>query len=140
MTIVANSVKNFQVKVVANGEHELFVDEPESYGGDNTGPNPYSFLLSALAGCKIITTQMYAKRKQWPLEGIEITMSHSRVYEVDCENCENDTNAKIDLIETEISFKGELSDEQLARLLSISERCPVHRTLTSETKIVTKIV
>ncbi|MCH7480148.1 MAG: OsmC family protein [Chloroflexi bacterium] len=139
MSIKAKSLENFQVDI-KSGQHVMRADEPISVGGDDTGPNPYDLLLASLAACKIITTQMYARRKGWPLTGVEIQMSTKKIHAKDCEDCESDPNAKIDIIETEISFEGDLDQEQLERLKDISEKCPVHRTLTSETKIRTKLV
>lgn len=137
MAITAHSLENFQVEI-HSGVHELRADEPLSAGGDDTGPNPYDLLLSSLAACKIITVQMYARRKEWPLQGVELSMSTHKVHAEDCEDCESNPNARVDIIETEIRFLGELDEAQLERLTEISERCPVHRTLTSETKIHTK--
>lgn len=139
MSIQARSLENFQVEI-KSGQHVIRADEPIAVGGDDTGPNPYDLLLASLAACKIITTQMYARHKGWPLTGIEVRMSTKKIHAKDCEDCESDPDAKIDIIETEISFEGELDEEQLKRLKDISEKCPVHRTLTSETKIRTKLV
>ena len=139
MPITARSLKNFQVEVDAHG-HQFIVDEPVSVGGDDAGPDPYDILLGALAGCKIITVQMYARRKGWPLEGVQVSMSHNRVHAEDCEDYESETKGMLDLIEVDISFEGDLTGEQVDRLKQISERCPVHKTLTSDTKIETKLV
>jgi putative redox protein len=139
MSIEARSLENFQVEI-KSGQHVMRADEPIGVGGDDTGPNPYDFLLASLAACKIITTQMYARRKEWPLEGVQVSMSTQKIHAKDCEDCESDPNARIDIIETEISFEGDLDKEQLERLKEISEKCPVHRTLTSETKIRTVLV
>ena len=139
MSIKARSTENFQVEIIS-GNHKFLADEPVSVGGDDKGPHPYDFLLSALAACKIITTQMYAQRKGWPLTGVNVEMSTEKIHAKDCEDCESDPNARIDIIDTTISFSGDLSAEQLDRLREISKRCPVHRTLTSETKIRTKMV
>lgn len=139
MSIEARSLENFQVEI-KSGQHMIQSDEPVGVGGDDTGPNPYDLLLASLAACKIITTRMYARRKQWPLTGVAIRMSTHKIHAKDCEDCESDPNARIDIIETEISFEGDLDKEQLERLKDISEKCPVHRTLTSETKILTKLL
>jgi putative redox protein len=45
----------------------------------------------------------------------------------------------VDRIECELEFRGPLTDEQRERLAEIAERCPVHRTLVSEVKIVTAL-
>jgi putative redox protein len=137
-TVTARLIQNYQVDVKA-GNHQFLIDEPLDKGGDDLGPNPYDMLLGALAGCKLITVQMYARRKGWPLEGMDIQLSHNKIHAKDCEDCESES-AKVDIIEVEISFQGDLTEEQLERLAEISTRCPVHKTLTSETKIRTKLV
>ena len=139
MTITARSLDNFQVEI-KSGIHTLRADEPIPSGGEDTGPDPYALLLASLAACKIITTQMYARRKGWALEGVEINMSTHKIHARDCEDCESDPEAKVDIIETRIRFLGSLGEDQLERLLEISKKCPVHRTLTSETKIRTELI
>ncbi len=84
-----------------------------------------------------MTLRMYADRKGWPLEGIEVRLEHSRIHAADCEECET-KEGKIDRIDVRLAVEGELSGEQRARLLEIADRCPVHRTLTSETRIVSE--
>jgi len=139
MSVQAHIRENFQIEV-NSGAHTFIVDEPASVGGDDLGPSPYDVLLASLAACKLITVQMYARRKGWPLEDVQLEMSTSKIHASDCEDCESDPNARIDLIEAELRFIGDLDDEQKARLLYISERCPVHRTLTTETKIQSKLL
>lgn len=134
MTISAKSGTKFQVDVLS-GAHRIRVDEPIAVGGDDSGPNPYDMLLSSLAACKIITVQMYARHKNWPLDSVEVELSTKKVHARDCEESESDPNARIDVIDVEIRFNGNLDEAQLERLSEISERCPVHRTLTSETII-----
>jgi putative redox protein len=85
-----------------------------------------------------MTVALYARRKQWPLDGVTVRLSHSRIHAADCADCET-KEGKLDQIERELSFSGMLSDEQRTRLLEIAERCPVHRTLTSEIKIRTRL-
>lgn len=139
MAITARSIENFQVEINAQN-HTIMADEPVEVGGDDVGPNPYDLLLSSLAACKIITVQMYARRKKWPLAGVELNMSTSKIHSQDCEDCESDPNARVDIIDTEIRFLGDLDEDQIGRLKDISEKCPVHRTLMSETKIRTKVL
>jgi uncharacterized OsmC-like protein len=81
-----------------------------------------------------MTLALYARRKQWPLEGVTVELRHSRIYAADCADCET-KEGKIDRIETSIAVAGSISDEQRARLLDIAAKCPVHRTLTSEIEI-----
>jgi putative redox protein len=116
------------------GEHELIADEPTELGGDDAGPGPYDLLLAALGTCKAITLRMYADRKGWFLGGVNLTLKHGHVHAKDCEDCESDSG-KLDEITVEVELLGDLTDEQRERLLEIADKCPVHRTLTSETKI-----
>lgn len=139
MAITARSLDNLQVEI-RSGVHTLSADEPTEYGGNDSGPNPYDLLLASLAACKIITVQMYARRKGWPLESMDLSMSTRKVHARDCEDCESDPDARVDIIETEIRLIGPLEADQRERLIEISEKCPVHRTLTSETKIRTSLV
>ena len=85
-----------------------------------------------------MTVALYARRKQWPLEGVTVTLQHSRIHAADCAECET-KEGRLDRIEREIALAGPLGDEQRARLLEIAERCPVHRTLTSEISIRTRL-
>jgi putative redox protein len=85
-----------------------------------------------------MTVALYARRKQWPLDGVTVRLRHFRIHAADCADCET-KDGKLDQIERELSFSGMLSDEQRGRLLEIAEKCPVHRTLTSEVKIRTRL-
>ncbi len=120
------------------GRHGLRADEPVALGGADAGPTPYGFVLAGLGACTSMTLRMYADRKQWPLSGVQVRLRHSKIYAQDCAECET-KEGKIDHIERDITLLGELSDEQRARLLEIANRCPVHRTLTSEIRIVTRL-
>lgn len=139
MQVTAVSKKNLQVEI-QTGNHQLLADEPVRDGGDDAGPNPYDLLLSALAACKVMTVHLYARRKQWPVETVSITLNHEKIHARDCEDCESDGTAKVDIITAQIHFVGELDAAQIERLAQIADRCPVHRTLTSETKIRTTVV
>jgi putative redox protein len=132
--VIVSSVGFLREEIIA-GRHRLLAGEPVEAGGDDAGPDPYSLLLSALGACTAMTLQLYARRKQWPLEKVEVSLRHARVHAEDCEDCETKAG-KLDRIERFISLGGPLSDEQKQRLLEIAQRCPVHRTLTSEISIV----
>jgi len=86
-----------------------------------------------------MTIALYARRKQWPLTGVTIRLRHSRVHAIDCAECET-KQGLLDRIECEIALDGDLTEEQRAKALEIADRCPVHRTLTSEINIRTKLV
>jgi putative redox protein len=86
-----------------------------------------------------MTLGLYARRKQWPLEAVRVRLRHSRVHAADCENCETEVGM-IDHIEREIELLGSLDEDQRARLLDIADKCPVHRTLTSEIAIRSRLL
>ncbi len=137
MSIVARSGQNLQVEITA-GSHLLIADEPAGIG-DDAGPSPYDLLLSALAACTVITLRMYARRKGWALTSVEARLSTRKVHAADFETCEDDPNARIDLIERELVLRGELDAEQRARLIEIADRCPVHRSLVGEIVVETRV-
>ena len=122
---------------VTAGPHHWVADEPKHIGGDDTGPSPYDMLLGALGACTTMTLQMYARRKKWPLESVQVHLSHERLYAEDCAECEQ-TEGKVERITRTITVKGPLDDAQRARILEIADRCPVHRTLEGRPTIVTK--
>jgi len=121
------------------GSHELFVDEPTSYGGTDSGPSPYDLILAALGSCTSMTIGLYARKRSWPVEKISVSLWHSKIHAEDCEDCET-KEGPIDRIEMEIHLDGALTDEQRAKLMEIAEKCPVHQTLTSEINIKTRAV
>ena len=86
-----------------------------------------------------MTLALYARRKSWPLDGVTVRLSHSRIHAQDCADCET-KEGKLDQIERELVLSGRLDETQRARLVQIADMCPVHRTLTSEIKIRTRLV
>ncbi|WP_340106220.1 OsmC family protein [Rhodohalobacter sp. 8-1] len=119
--------QNYKTSLTA-GNHELTADEPQSVGGQDTGPDPYDYLLMSLGSCTAITLRMYIERKKWKVDDIYVELRHFKDHAEDCEDCDEES-AKIDKIEEEIIVKGDLSDEQLDKLLEISHKCPVYKTL-----------
>lgn len=123
---------------VQAGRHTWFADEPASVGGQDRGPTPYDLLLSALGACTAITLRLYASRKQWPLEGIEVRLRHGRVHGQDCEKCE-ENGPLLEQVDKELHLLGPLSEEQRQRLETISSKCPVQKTLQASLRIVTTL-
>jgi uncharacterized OsmC-like protein/alpha/beta superfamily hydrolase len=122
---------------VSIGPHHLLADEPRSVGGDDTGPGPYDFVLAGLGACTSMTMRLYADRKSFPLERATVTLNHSKIHAEDCEECEK-RKGMLDQIEVAIGLEGPLDADQRKRILEIADKCPVHRTLTSEIRIVTR--
>ena len=119
--------------------HYWKADEPKELGGRDQGPTPYSLLLSALGSCTVITVQMYANRKNWPLQAVKVQLEHERIHAQDCEDCETE-NGMISEIRLAVHLLGDLSEEQRQRLFEISGKCPVKRTLTGEIKVRSKLL
>ncbi len=129
--VTVSSLNNLQNEVRYGDDQRLITDEPASLGGDGAGPDPYTLLLSALGGCISMTVTLYARRKQWPLERVTVRLRQNRIHAKDCSECTEDMEGFVHQIERSVTFEGDLTDEQLARLTEISHKCPVHKTLTS---------
>jgi len=123
----------FLTEVNASG-HRLLADEPESAGGTNLGPSPYDLLAAALAACTSMTLQAYARLKAIPLEAALVRVRHDKIHALDCAACET-REGRIDRFERVLELQGQLDTEQRRKLLEIADKCPVHRTLTSEVRI-----
>ena len=130
--VVVTSQKNLQNEVRYGPSQTLITDEPSEIGGDGAGPDPYSLLLGALGSCISMTVTLYARRKQWPLEQVTVRLKQNRIHAKDCQECNQNVEGYVHRIERSVSFKGNLTDEQIARLKEISHKCPVHKTLSSQ--------
>ena len=122
---------------ISVGPHRLAADEPVAAGGEDTGPGPYDFLLAGLGACTSMTMRLYADRKSLPLERTTVTLTHSKIHAQDCAECET-KEGMLDQIDRVIAMEGALDAEQRKKLMEIADKCPVHRTLTSEIRIVTR--
>ncbi len=134
--VIESGSGTFTQRITA-GRHELMSDEPRPVG-DDAGPTPYDLLLAALGSCTSMTVRMYAKRRDWPLEQVRVTLRHSRIHAEDCANCETRAGL-VSHIDLDIELIGDLDDDQRQRLLLIAGRCPVHQTLTAEIDIATTL-
>lgn len=106
--------------------HRFLVDEPVHVGGTDEGPSPFELLWASLASCTTITLRMYADRKKWPLEDIQVRIRHAR-------------EGGRDHVVRELRLEGPLDAEQRQRLVEIADRCPVHRTLERGVEITTEV-
>ena len=128
-----------------DGRHRVIVDEPPP-DGEDLGSEAYEMLLGALGGCMAITLLMYAKRKQWPVEDVTVTLTHDKVQPRDNEAFSSEgveaagPGGRLDLIQIKMFIKGDLDNEQLDRLLEIANRCPVHRTLEARPKMTSELI
>jgi putative redox protein len=117
-----------QVLITA-GPARFVADEPVELGGLDLGPTPHDLVAAGLAACTSQTLRLYARRKDWPLGPVQVTVSHSR----------DATRSPPDIFTRVIALKGALDDEQKARLLEIAERCPVHLMLTGGASVSTSL-
>ena len=118
--------------------HALVADEPTKVGGNDFGPNPYELLNAALGACTAMTLRMYANRKKWDLREVRVHLSHRHDYNEDMVNS-GDKKSKIDLFERILEIEGDLDETQIQRLIEIADRCPVHKTLHTETRVETVV-
>jgi uncharacterized OsmC-like protein/fermentation-respiration switch protein FrsA (DUF1100 family) len=136
--VVVRETRNSKFQNTVSIEpHHLLADEPAAAGGEDSGPGPYDYVLAGLGACTSMTMRLYADRKSFPLERATVTLSHSKIYATDCAECET-KEGMLDQIEVAIGLEGPLDADQRKRILEIADKCPVHRTLTSEIRIVTR--
>lgn len=119
-------------------QHHLTSDEPIKVGGNDFGPGPYELVSAGLGACTAMTLHMYARRKKWPLEEVEVHLDHRKDYAEDMEHSD-EKPTKIDRFDRVLILRGTLTDEQKQRLLQIADRCPVHRTLHETVEVVTTL-
>ena len=119
----------FEVELTDDLGHRWLADEPADHGGANTGPGPHRLLLSSLGACTAITLRMYAARKQWPLERVEVELSFNP----------DGPPANGSDIRRRIVLTGALDEAQRERLLQVANACPIHKVLTGEIRIATAL-
>jgi len=130
--VIVTSQQNLQNEVRYGSGHTFIADEPLEGGGDDLGPDPYTLLLAALGSCISMTVTLYAQRKNWPLEQVMVRLRQNRIHVNDCQQCTQNGEGYVHRIEQSVSFSGDLTDAQRERLREISNKCPVHKTLSSQ--------
>lgn len=119
--------------VIKSRDHEYIADEPLDEGGTDSGPMPTEMLLGALGACIAVTCRLYAERKKWPLEGVDVSLDSERFNAKDYADYDGD-ELFVHEIRKSIAFKGDnLTDDQRKRLLEIAGKCPVHRMIALPT-------
>jgi putative redox protein len=123
--------------------HEVIFDEPLNEGDPAVGPEPTDVLLGALGACVSITCKLYAERKGWALEGVEVNLSRERLKSDEYPAYDPELHGRgafIHEFRVRIQFKGDLNDEQRARLLEIAGKCPVHRAIVEPKVVIDELV
>ncbi|MFT6646554.1 alpha/beta fold hydrolase [Pseudophaeobacter arcticus] len=126
----------FLQDIQSGPHHHAHADEPLAYGGTNRGMSPYGFVSAGLGACTSMTIRMYARRKGWPLESVSVDISHDKVH---AQDVLPSGPAKIDQFIRTIRICGPLSEDQRDKLLEIADKCPVHRTLEHNSKVLTTL-
>jgi len=126
--VSVESVRNVQVRIKAE-DYEWIGDEPPDVG-DGAGPGPYDLLLGALGSCMTMTLLLYARRKEWPLEGVTVEIEHDRIHADDAANVEK-PGGLVERFQIDLVLRGDLDEAQVGRLRDISTRCPMRKTLAA---------
>lgn len=136
--VVEADPDGFLQDVLHGPSHHALADEPLGYGGTNRGMSPYGFLTAGLGACTSMTIRLYARRKNWPLTGVSVDVRHDKIHAQDADAPDGAT--RVDSFHRDITLSGDLAPDQRRKLLEIADKCPVHRTLVSSSKITTTLV
>lgn len=130
--VIVSEYNQALTRTITTAQHQWLADEPLELGGDDLGPAPFDLLMGALGACTSITVRMYAKRKEWPLDNIRVTLSRRQE--------KNSAGEQVLIFHRMVELIGvELTDEQRVRLLDIANKCPVHKALTGNIEIETEL-
>ncbi|RTR05117.1 OsmC family protein [Halomonas nitroreducens] len=121
--VVSERNRVLRQRVELEDFEDLFVDVPEAFGGEGSAPDPHDYFDLSLGACKAITAQMYARRKDWPLDGVSVVVNRD----------ERDERHGVYRLDVAMTFHGALDAAQRTRLEEISDKCPIHRLMTSAT-------
>ena len=131
--VVRGSGQTFLQEISA-GTHRFQADEPASVGGTDAAPDPYDYLMASLGACTSMMVGLQARKRRWPLDNINVSLTHSRIHAHDCEECLT-KDGMIDRIEVTVELTGPLTSEQRAELMKTAASCPIHRALTHEINV-----
>lgn len=126
--VTLESIDNPYRCLISNGVHTWYADEPEYNGGKDSAPSPGELLLAAVGSCATITLRMYAKRKEWPLDKIEI--------ELKLEESKTVSGITINRITEKLHVHGDLDEEQITRLKALIPKCPIAKVVTGPVEII----
>ncbi len=107
------------------GPHRILTDESPQHGGEDTGPSPHDLLAASLGACTALTLTLYARRKELPLQDVQVRIEHGQ---------QGDSY----VLTRHIHYVGDLDAAQRARLTEIANKCPIHKVLSGEIRIVTQ--
>ena len=131
--IVRGSGRSF-IQEISAGNHCFQADEPVSFGGEDSAPDPHDYLMAALGACTSMMIGLHARKRKWPLENITVSLRHSRIRATDCEECVTEAGM-IDRIDVGVELTGPLSSQQRSDLMKVADTCPIHHALTHEINI-----
>ena len=134
-----NLVEDNFTTSIQTKKHSFIADEPASIGGNDFGPSPYDYLSAGLAACTVMTLKMYAERKKWDLQEVFVYITYSKKHSDDLE-IDVEKPTRFDHLQKKLKFIGDLDEKQTQRLKEIASKCPVHKTLHSETQVITKLI
>ena len=138
VVLVEDSEAGPFAETVRSGAHVLPADEPAANGGNDTGPDPYGYLLAALGACTAMTLRMYARQKKWPLQKVRVVLKHDKIYATDCATCET-KEGTVDRTARWIEPAAPLTDYHQQALLAMPALCPWTRTSTSDCAITMRL-
>lgn len=137
--VVAETGQGTFLNHIVVGDHRFLADEPVDIGGFDAGPSPYDLLGAALGACTSMTLRLYGDRKKLALDRVTVEVTHAKTHAQDLDACIEGNGPLIDHFQRRITVAGDLDDDQRAALLRIADKCPVHRTLESNTRISTTL-
>jgi putative redox protein len=137
-TVTARTLDGYKTEIKTRS-HTFYADEPEDAGGTDTAPTPMEMMAGALASCMAITTRLYADRKKWPLEGVDVHVDIERMKAADYAGYQGDAQF-VHEYRVRLVFRGPLDADQRERLLDIAGKCPVHRAVETPAFFVTELV